>query len=74
MKKIFVLSLLSLMILPLIVQANGEGMMDFDGMMNYKMTWGVKLGMMLFGLAYLVIAFFVFSLIFWLVHNWIAKK
>lgn len=70
MKKILILSLFSLMFLPLIVQADFGGMMDSDGMMMQGGGWA----MMIFGLVYFAIASFVFSLIFWLVHNWINKK
>ena len=68
MKKIFILSLFSLMVLPLIVQADAGNMMDHGTM------WGGGWAMMFFGLIYLAIASFVFSLIFWLVHKWIIKK
>lgn len=74
MKKIFVLSLLSLMILPGIVQANLGSTTDFDNMMNHKMTWAGGLGMMLFGLIYFAVFSFIFSLIFWLVYKRIIKK
>lgn len=74
MKKIFVLSLLSLMALPLMVQANFEGMMDSNGMTSCGTMWGSGWAMMLITLVYLALASFIFSLIFWLVHNWITKK
>jgi len=43
------------------------GMMDGYGMMGYG-------GMGVFGVVYFALAAFVFSLIFWLTHNWIVPK
>lgn len=70
-KKIFVLSLLSLMVLPLMVQA---GMTDFDTAGDHGAMWGNKWKIILFSLIYLAVISFIFSLIFWLVHNWIARR
>ncbi len=73
MKKLFILSLLSLMALPLIALADSDDMMGY-GMMDGWMMGGGRWGSMLLGLIWLVVISFVFSLIFWLVYKWIIKK
>lgn len=72
MNKILVASLL--LFLPAIAFAQGYSPYG-DG---YGMMWGGNSGSYLwgwlFGLVCFAIFSFVFSVIFWLVHNWINKK
>lgn len=65
------LSLLSLIVLPLMVRADSG---DGHCLMDSGMMEGGGWGMMFFGLIYLAAISFVFSLIFWLVYKWITKK
>lgn len=73
MKKLFILALLSLIVLPLIVLADSDDMMGY-GMMNGWMVGQFGAGAMFLGLIWVVVISFVFSLIFWLVYKWIVKK
>ncbi len=73
MKKLFILSLLSPIALPLVVLADSGNMMSY-GMMDGWMMDGSGWGAMFLGLIWIVIVSFVFSLVFWLVYKWIIKK
>lgn len=71
MKKFIIFSALVLLSTPQIASADA-GFMDY-GMMGGYSGMGI-FGMGLVGLIYFAIGAFVFSVIFWLTHNWISKK
>ena len=67
MKKI--LYLLATILLSTVVFA--QSMMDFTGGFGVMHKSGKGC---LYGLIYFVIGSFIFSVIFWLTHNWLVKK
>jgi uncharacterized membrane protein len=68
MKKAWILGL-SILMLPSVLADYGD-MMGGYGMMGGS-GW---FGMGLLGLIYLAIGAFVFSVVFWLTHNWLVPK
>ena len=39
----------------------------------YNMSWGMKIAMTFLMVLYFAAACFIFSIIFWLTHNWLVK-
>jgi hypothetical protein len=57
--------------LPTVIADYGD--MHGPGMMGGYWTGGWMIGGWLLGLLYMAIAAFIFSVIFWLTHNWLVK-
>lgn len=70
MKKLIILSSLSVVALSQVVSAD---MWDMMGSGSGMMSSGA-FGPGLLGLTYFALAVFIFSIIFWLTYNWLAKK
>ena len=71
MKKTLLSILLFVLLIPVALADYGYGMMDGGVGMMGGSGW---FGMGLIGLIYLVIAAFVFSIIFWSTRNWFANN